>query len=136
MEAVIDYEYLTGARGEKVPKEIAIASENSIESFRFLPPYSMKPHASPKSGLTWDDGFIPYSSLVQTLQEATANFPHLYSKGDAKCRNLSTILGRSVQNLDSFGCPERSEFKMAKGCSMLCHKYPDKSCALLNGSNL
>jgi hypothetical protein len=38
MEAVIDYEYLTGARGEEVPKEIAIASEDSNESFRVLPP--------------------------------------------------------------------------------------------------
>jgi hypothetical protein len=36
MEAVIGYEYLTGARGEKVSKKIAIVSENSIESFRFL----------------------------------------------------------------------------------------------------
>jgi hypothetical protein len=87
MEAVIDYEYLTGARGEEVPKEIAVASEDSIESFRFLGPYSMNPHASPTYGLTWDDGVIPYSSLVQTLQETTANFSHLYSKGDARCRN-------------------------------------------------
>jgi hypothetical protein len=136
MGVVIDYKYLAGARGEEVPKEIAIASEDSIESFRFLPPYSMNPHAFPTSGFTWDDGVIPYSSLVQTLQEATANFPRLYSKGDAKCRNLSTILGRSVQNLDSFGCPERSEFKMAEGCTITCHKFPDKSCALRNASNL
>jgi hypothetical protein len=111
MEGVTDYEYLTGARGEEVPKEIAIAPEDIV---LLLTPYSMNPHASPTSGLTWDDGVIPYSSLVQTLQEATTNFPLLYSKGDAKCRNLSTLLGRSVQNLDLFGCPERSEFKMAK----------------------
>jgi hypothetical protein len=114
MEAVIDYEYLTGAGGEEVPKEIALASENSIESFRFLPPYSLNPHASPTSGLTWDDGVIPYSLFVQTLQEATANIPHLHSKGDAKCRNLSTILGRSVKNLDSFGCPENLSLKWLK----------------------
>jgi hypothetical protein len=37
IEAVLDYEYLTGARGEEVPKEIAIASVDSIKSFRFLP---------------------------------------------------------------------------------------------------
>jgi hypothetical protein len=35
MEAVIDYEYSTGARGEEVPNEIAVVSENSFESFRF-----------------------------------------------------------------------------------------------------
>jgi hypothetical protein len=49
---------------------------------------------------------------------------------------ISTILGRSVQNLDSFGCPERSEFRMTKGCTMTYHKFPDKSCALHNASNL
>jgi hypothetical protein len=25
---------------------------------------------------------------------------------------------------------------MAKGCTMICHKFPDKSCALRNASNL
>jgi hypothetical protein len=38
MEVVIDYEYLTGARGEEVPKEVSVASEKVIDSFRFLPP--------------------------------------------------------------------------------------------------
>jgi hypothetical protein len=38
MEVVIDYEYLTGARGEEVPKEVAVSSENSIEKFLFLHP--------------------------------------------------------------------------------------------------
>jgi hypothetical protein len=96
----------------------------------------MNPHASTTSGLTWDDGVIPYSSLVQSLTETIANFAHLYLKGDVKCKKLSTILERSVQNLDSFGCPEGSEFRMAKGCRMPCHKFPDKSCALRNASNL
>jgi hypothetical protein len=135
MEVVIDYEYLTWARGEEVPKEVAVASENSIETFRFLPSYTMNPHSSRASGLKWDDGIIPYSSLFQTLTEATANFAYLYSKGDAKCEFLSAILRRSVQNLDSFGCPDRSVFRMTKECSMPCHKFPDKSCALRNASN-
>jgi hypothetical protein len=127
MQVVTDYEYLTGARGEEVPKEFAVASENSIETFRFL---------APTSGLGWDDGIIPYSSLFQTLAEATTNFAHLYSKGDAKCKYPSAILGISVQNLDSFGCPDRSQFRMTNGCSMPCHKFPDKSCALRNACNL
>jgi hypothetical protein len=63
-----------GVRGEEVPKEVAVASENSIETFRFLPPFSMDLHSSPTSGLSWEDGIIPYSSLFQTLTEATANF--------------------------------------------------------------
>jgi hypothetical protein len=38
MEVVIDYEYMTGARGEELPKEVSVASENTIDAFRFLPP--------------------------------------------------------------------------------------------------
>jgi hypothetical protein len=50
--------------------------------------------------------------------------------------NLSTLLGHSVENLDSFGCVERSKFKMTKGCTMTCYKFPDKGCALRNAFNL
>jgi hypothetical protein len=125
-----------GARGKEVPKEVAVASENSIETFCFLPPYSMNPHSSPTSGLSWEGGIIPNSSLFLTLTEAMANFAHLNTKGDAKCKNLSAILWRSVQNLDSFGCPERSEFRIAKGCSMTFHKFPNKSGAFRNAINL
>jgi hypothetical protein len=96
----------------------------------------MNPHGSTTSCLSSDDGIIPYPSLVQIFSEATANFPHLYSKGDAKYMNISTIVGRSVQNLDSFGCPERSKLKMTKGCTTTSHKFPDKICALRNASNL
>jgi hypothetical protein len=109
---------------------MAVASENN-----FLPPYSINLHASSTSGLAWDE-FIRYSSLVQTLTEATANLVHLYSKGDVKCKNLSTIIGLSFRNLDLFECPDRSEFRMAQVCSLLCHKYRDKSYTLRNASNL
>jgi hypothetical protein len=77
MEVVIDYEFLTRARGEEVPKEVSVVSENSIDTFCFLPPYSMNSHSFATSGLSWDGGSIPYSSLFLTLAEATANFSHL-----------------------------------------------------------
>ena len=37
MEVVIDYEYLSGAGGEEVLKEVSVAAENVIDTFRFLP---------------------------------------------------------------------------------------------------
>jgi len=99
-------------------------------------PLSHGPHSSGDNGICWDDGSIAYSSLSQTLAEATANFAHLYAKGNAKCKFLSDILGQTVQNLDSFGCPPRKEFKMTTGCSLPCHKFPDNSCAARNTHNL
>jgi len=37
MEVVIYYEYLSGVRGEEVLKEVSLASENFIDTFRFYP---------------------------------------------------------------------------------------------------
>jgi hypothetical protein len=136
MEVVIDYEFLSGAHGEEVIKEVSVASENNLETFRFLPPYAMNAHSSEGSGISWDDGIIAYSLIFQTLAEATTNFAHLYAKGTAKCPFLSNLLGRSVQNLDLFGCPPRKSFRMTTGCSLPCHKFPDKSCAGRNALNL
>jgi len=43
MEVVIDYEYLSGAHSEEVIKEVCVASENVLETFRFLPPTPWTP---------------------------------------------------------------------------------------------
>jgi hypothetical protein len=125
MEVVINYEVLLGAHGEEVIKEVSVSAEDVHETFRFLPPYTMNDHSSEDNGLSWNDGIIPYSSIFQTLAEATSNIAHLYAKGDDKCAYLSSLLGRSVQNLDPFGCPKRKDFRMTTGCSLPCHRFPD-----------
>ena len=38
MEAVFDYEYLSGAHDKAVIKEVSVAAENVLETYRFLPP--------------------------------------------------------------------------------------------------
>jgi hypothetical protein len=98
-----------------------VASENVLETFRFLPPYPTHAHSAEYSGINWEYGIIAYSSLFQTLTEATTNFAYLYAKGTVKGKFLSNLLGRSVQNLDSFGCPSRKSFRMTTGCRLPCH---------------
>ena len=41
MEAVIDYEYVKGAKGETVVKELSVAANDVLQTFRFRSPYSM-----------------------------------------------------------------------------------------------
>ena len=135
-EVVIDYEYLLGTHGEEVIKELFVASTDVRETLRFLPPYRMDPHSNDQNGLCWDNESIAYGSLFQVVAGATANFTNLFAKGTEKCKVLTELLGRCVRNLDSFGCPERKEFKMTTGCSLPCHKHPDKSCAARNAYNL
>jgi len=132
MEAVIDYEYLSGAHGEEVVKELSVASYNVLEKFRILIPYPMDAHGSTEDGLNWHDANIDYAALFQTVNEATANFAHLYSKDNAKSKFLSSLLGRKIQNLDTFCWPSRKSFRTSTSCSMPCHRVPDKSCEARN----
>jgi len=43
MDVVIDYECLSGAHGEDVIKELSVASEKVLNTFRFLPPTPWTP---------------------------------------------------------------------------------------------
>jgi hypothetical protein len=116
-----------GANGEEMIKEISVVADNVIDTFLFLSPYSMNPRSSESFGLSWEDGQISYSRLTQILLEATSIFAHLYAKGNDRCDFHTAMIGRPVQNLDSFGCPDRKSFRMTTGCSLPCHKFPDKS---------
>jgi len=134
--AVIDLETLNEAHGEEVSKEVSVVGEYVQETFRFLPPYIMVLHGSTSSGINWDDGSIPYSTIIQTLSEATENFANLYSKGHAKCWLLTDLLDRPITNLDYFGCPSRESFVPGAGCSLPCYKFADKGCAARNARSL
>ena len=77
MEVVIDYEYLTGAKGETVVKELFVAAKDVLQMFHFRNPYPMKPHGSEENGLNWDDGIVPYKLLETALDETVARYAHL-----------------------------------------------------------
>ena len=82
MEAVIDYEQLSGKQNESIIKEMSIAGENVIETFQFLSPYAMRLHGDTENGLNWDNGHIPYNQLSAVLNESVVGFAHLYAHGD------------------------------------------------------
>jgi L-ribulose-5-phosphate 3-epimerase UlaE len=95
MECVIDYEFLTGAQGEEIIKELSVAGENVIETFHFKSPYHMSPHSSPENGLSWDDGLVEFVELYDTLSEAVSGFAHLYAYGE-KCKYLKKLLAQPI----------------------------------------
>jgi hypothetical protein len=132
--AVIDLETLTGAHGEQVLKKVFVVGKYVQETFRFLPPYTMEPHASTSSGINTNDGSILYSSLIRTLSESTLQ---IYTvKTLTKCRLLTDLLDRPIINLDDFGCPPSESFVPGAGCSLPCHRFPGKSCAVRNARSL
>ena len=86
MEVVIDYEYLTGAKGETVVKELSVAAKDVLHTFHFRSPYPMNSHGSEVNGLNSDDGIVPYNLLETALDKTVARYAHLYSYGATKCQ--------------------------------------------------
>jgi len=78
MEFVIDFEFLRGRQGEIVVKELSVAANNMIDSFRFKSPYSTTSHGSEENGLNWEDRHIAYYDLYMVVSEAVTGFAHLY----------------------------------------------------------
>ena len=129
MEVVIDYETLKGLNDEPVVKELSLAADNVTETFHFASPYKMAPHGDADNGINWADGHIPYEQLFSVLSAAVAGYAHLYAYGTSKCAFLTGLLGRTVINLQEFGCPPPTNFRPKLNCSMSCHKFPNVRCA-------
>ena len=53
MELLIDYDYLKGAKGETVVKEISVAANDVLQTFHFRSPYPMSPLGSEENGRNW-----------------------------------------------------------------------------------
>ena len=53
MKATLKIEYLNGSRGKRIIKELALVSDDDIQTYHLRPPYFMTPHSSKGNGLTW-----------------------------------------------------------------------------------
>ena len=95
---MIDYEVLRGRQNEEVFKEVSVAAENVIETFRFKSQYPMKAHGSDKNGLSWGDCQLDYDKLRDTISEAVSGYAHLYAYGIAK-RDFSQNSWRSLYEI-------------------------------------
>lgn len=134
MELVVDFACLRGARNEIVVKELAIAGYDILQAYHFKSPYTLTQRvvdasASNKTGMHWDDGYLPYSQLKTVLEEITAGYAHLYAYGDDKCEFLSDLINRPFLNLADFRCPRPDDLKQKYSCGFSCHKFNSVHCA-------
>jgi hypothetical protein len=130
MECVVDYEFLTGAQGEEVIKELSVAGENVLQTFHFQSPYPMAPHSSRENGISWDDGNLEFKKLYEALSKAVSGYAHLYAYGEEKCKFLKSLLTQPIRNLEDFDCPSPYGLKSDFSCSMPCQKLSERT--LLN----
>jgi hypothetical protein len=96
MEATIDIEFVQG-RDEQVIKELAIVSDDVVQTFLFLAPYPMESHGSKESGLNSSDGrshmngyprsflkhlplmIISMPGVIRNVNYSTTSYKNLYT---------------------------------------------------------
>lgn len=82
-------------------------------------------------GFYWNDGFVPYSKMAQTVEPLQSSDLIVYVKGEEKISWLKNILNRDIdcRNIENIGCNLRlSNLPSVQQCSN--HKHMATKCAL------
>ena len=134
MEAVVDFEQLSGTQNETVLKELSIAGRNVLKTFQFQNPYAMRPHGESKRSIMGRFTY-PYNQLFSVLNDAFAGFAHSYAYGDYKCTLISQLLARPV-HLEDFKSPSPRYFRPKFSFTEPCHRNSSFRCATRHAHSL
>jgi len=113
-------ECLRGRNGEMIVKELAICSDNCLQTYCFRPPYEEtrwnrrenKWIEDNLNGYRWYDGDVSYYKLMTVVRLAARMFTNIYTKGLEKFKILEKILGSSSSrlfNLEDFNAPKHKD---------------------------
>ena len=97
---------------KKIFKELGHFIIGSLEGFSFCPPKTFKPdkqttwNTSRLHGIVWSSGKLDYEKLFAVFYDIWVMNAEVFAKGLEKCRLLTYLLGRNVENLDDYGCPK------------------------------
>ena len=78
-------------------------------------------------GINWDSDVHDYSELETIIKDTNTQNVEYFAKGTEKCKILSKLLGRRVENLDNFNCPGAQQLvsRNEEGeCDWICENYP------------
>ena len=97
---------------KNIIKELGLYIDGSVQGFSFCPPKTFKPNkqttwnTSHLHGIAWTSGKLDYEKLFAVFYDVKVMNAEVFAKGLEKCRLLTNLLGRSVENLDDYGCPK------------------------------
>ena len=120
-------------RGKNIIKELGIFHNGTIRGYSFLPPKKYKPSKQTYwltnllHNIHWQSGAYDYTQLENILNVENFEHAEFFAKGSEKCKILSQILNKPVENLDNLPCPPASAlvFRNEKGeCDWICSSYP------------
>ena len=93
-------------------KELGLYFDGSVQGFSFCPPKSFKPNkqttwnTSHLHGIAWSSGKLDYEKLFAVFYDIRVINAEVFAKGLEKCRLLTNLVGRNVENLDDYRCPK------------------------------
>ena len=114
---------------KKIIKELGLYFDISVQGFSFCPPKSFEPNkqttwnTSHLHGIAWSSGKLDYEKLFAAFYDIKIMIAEVFAKGLEKCRLLTNLLGRNVENLDDYGCP-RIQDLVKTDSSWICSSYP------------
>ena len=94
---------------KNINKELGLFIDGSLQRFSFCPPKTFKPNKQTSlntkhlHGIAWSNGKLDYDKLFAMFYDMKVMNAEVFAKGLEKCRLLSNLLGRIVENLDDYG---------------------------------
>ena len=114
---------------KNIIKELGLYIDGSVQGFSFCPPKAFKPNkqttwnTSHLHGIAWSSGKLEYEKLLAVFYDMKLLNAEVFAKGLEKCRLLTNILGRNVENLDNHGCLKIQDL-VKTDSSWICSRYP------------
>ena len=114
---------------KNVIKELGLFIDGSVQGNSFCPPKALKPNKQTTwntkhlHGIAWSSGKLDYEKLLAVFHDIKVMNAEVFAKGLEKCRLLTNLLGRNVENLDDYGCPKIQDL-VRKDSLWMCSSYP------------
>ena len=86
--------------------------DGSLQGFSFCSPKTCKPNKQTTwntthlHGIAWISGKLDYDELFAVFYDIKIMNAEVFAKGLEKCRLLTRLLGKILENLDDYGCPK------------------------------
>ena len=114
---------------KNINKELGLFLDGSVQGFSFCPPKAFKPNKQTTwntrhlHGFAWRCGKLDFEKLFAVFYDIRLVNAEVFTKGLEKCRLLTNLLGRNVENLDDCGCPKIHDL-VKMDSSWICSSYP------------
>ena len=97
---------------ENIIRELGSSIDGSLQGFSFCPPKTFKPNKQTSWNtehlheIAWKSGKLDYEKLFGVFYDIKVMNADVFAKKFQKCRLLTNLFGRNVENLDDYGCPK------------------------------